>query len=127
MKTVGRHLLIEYYGCNPRVLNDLERIKDFMLQAATESGATVIESFFHRFSPLGVSGVVMIAESHFAIHTWPEHKYASADIFICGTKVDPWAAFHCLRTKLGAKEYDVREILRGEIARSQRRTSRRSC
>ena len=115
MKALGRHLLAEYHGCDPEILNDLGKIKERMLEAASRCGATVLESSFHYFSPHGVSGVVVIAESHLAIHTWPEYQYAAVDIFTCGTTVDPWAAFHYLKLSLGSKECSVREIIRGEI------------
>jgi S-adenosylmethionine decarboxylase proenzyme len=126
LKVLGRHLLVEYYGCDPEILNGLEKVKEHMLEAASQCGATVMESSFHYFSPHGVSGVVVIAESHLAIHTWPEYGYAAVDIFTCGTRVDPWAAFHHLKLSLGSKESSVREIMRGEIPYLEGRLSRRS-
>jgi S-adenosylmethionine decarboxylase proenzyme len=119
LKALGRHLLAEYHGCDPEILNSLEKLKERMLEAASRCGATVLESSFHYFSPHGVSGVVVIAESHLAIHTWPEYEYAAVDIFTCGTTVDPWAAFHHLKLSLGSKECSVREIIRGEIPLSR--------
>ncbi|HWP91532.1 MAG TPA: adenosylmethionine decarboxylase [Thermodesulfobacteriota bacterium] len=124
MKVLGRHLLVEYHGCDPEILNDLERVKKFMLEAASESGATVLDASFHYFTPQGVSGVVVIAESHLAIHTWPEYGYAAVDIFTCGNAVDPWKAFHYLRSTLGSKETSVNEIVRGELSHLQSRASR---
>lgn len=87
-----------------------------MLEAACGCGATVLEDSFHYFSPQGVSGVVVIAESHIAIHTWPEHEYAAVDIFTCGTTVDPWVAFRHLKESLDCEECMVREIARGEFS-----------
>ncbi len=124
MKVLGRHLLVEYHGCDPEILNDLERVKKFMLEAASESGATVLDASFHYFTPQGVSGVVVIAESHLAIHTWPEYGYAAVDIFTCGNTVDPWKAFHYLRSTLDSKETSVNEIVRGELSHLQSRASR---
>ena len=124
MKVLGRHLLVEYHGCDPEILNDLERVKKFMLEAASESGATVLDASFHYFTPQGVSGVVVIAESHLAIHTWPEYGYAAVDIFTCGNVVDPWKAFHYLRSTLDSKETSVNEIVRGELSHLQSRASR---
>ncbi len=126
MKALGRHLLAEYLGCDPEILNGLEIVKEHMLEAASRCGATVLGSSFHYFSPHGVSGVVVIAESHLAIHTWPEYGYAAVDIFTCGTMVDPWAAFHHIKLSLGCKESSVREIMRGEIIHLEGRLSRRS-
>jgi len=124
LKVLGRHLLVEYHRCDPKILNDLERVKKFMLEAASESGATVLDASFHYFTPQGVSGVVVIAESHLAIHTWPEYGYAAVDIFTCGNTVDPWKAFHYLRSTLDSKETSVNEIVRGELSHLQSRASR---
>ena len=70
MKALGRHVLTEFYGCKSKILDDLETIKTLMEQAALFSGATIIDSRFHRFNPFGISGVVIIAESHLAIHSF---------------------------------------------------------
>ncbi len=75
-----------------------------MRQAAEEAGATIVDSSFHRFLPHGISGVVVIAESHLAIHTWPEYGYAAIDLFTCGDEVNPWKAFEFLRIKFDAKK-----------------------
>lgn len=126
MIALGRHLLVEYHGCNPKIINDLEGLRELMLEAANRSGATVLEDSFHYFSPQGVSGIVVIAESHMAIHTWPEHEYAAVDIFTCGTTVDPWIAFRYLEQNLDSMECSVREIKRGEFSNLKSRIRRRS-
>ena len=84
MSALGRHLLVEYTGCDAAILADLGRITTAMLDAARASGATIVTHSFHHFSPHGVSGAVIIAESHLAIHTWPEHRFAAVDFFSCG-------------------------------------------
>ena len=89
MKALGKHLLLELNDCDPKLLNDIGLIREIMLAAANESGATVLGESFHQFSPQGVSGVILIAESHLSVHTWPEHGYAGADILTCGTRVKP--------------------------------------
>jgi spermidine synthase len=71
--SLGRHVIVEYYDCSPEILSDVIAIETAMVDAAKEAGATVINSTFHHFSPFGVSGVVVIQESHLAIHTWPEY------------------------------------------------------
>lgn len=86
--TLGQHVLVECYGCNRTILGDSEKVEEVLITAAKDSGATVIGHQFHRFSPQGVSGFVVIAESHFSIHTWPEHDYAAVDIFTCGETID---------------------------------------
>ena len=90
MRALGRHILVEFFGCEPQVMNDVAKIETAMVDAAAKAGATVINSTFHHFSPYGVSGVVVIQESHLAIHTWPEYGYAAVDLFTCGDSVDPW-------------------------------------
>lgn len=114
MKALGRHILVEYYDCDPVVLNDLEHIEASMKEAAVKSGSTVVDSIFQRFHPHGISGVVVIAESHLAIHTWPEHCYAAVDLFTCGENVDPWTAYRVLYEAFVAGDSQSREILRGE-------------
>ena len=113
MNALGRHLLVELQDCNREVLNDPSFLRDAMVTAAVECGAVVLGESFHRFSPQGVSGVVVIAESHLSIHTWPEHGYAAVDIFTCGTAVVPEKAAEVLVVKLASKNHSMREIQRG--------------
>ena len=113
MNALGRHLLIELQDCNREVLNDLNFLREAMISAAVNCGAVVLGDSFHRFSPQGVSGVVVIAESHLSIHTWPEFAYAAVDIFTCGTTVKPEKASETLVVKLEAKNHYSREIQRG--------------
>ena len=113
MNALGRHLLIELQDCNKEVLNDLGFIRDAVVGAAIDCGAIVMGESFHRFSPQGVSGVVIIAESHLFIHTWPECGYAAVDIFTCGDSVQPEKAAHKLISELGAKSHSILEIKRG--------------
>ncbi len=115
MFKLGKHYLVEYHSCDPAVLDDQSSIQNILLEAALKSGATVLEYSFHKFSPQGVSGVIVIAESHISIHTWPEYGYAAVDIFTCGTKVDPWIAYNIMKNLLSSEETMVREIDRGEI------------
>ena len=84
---LGRQLTLEYYECGAETLLDKSRVEEALLKAARDSGATIISSSFHQFEPQGVSGVVIIAESHFTIHAWPEHNYAAVDIFTCGDNI----------------------------------------
>jgi S-adenosylmethionine decarboxylase proenzyme len=84
-----------------------------LLAAVTRAGATPIHDMVHRFTPHGVTGVVVIAESHFAIHTWPEYGFAAVDLFTCGDTVDPWVAFEHLATALSAATHSVIEMRRG--------------
>ncbi len=113
MSALGRHILVEFYGCPMETLTDLEQIKQSMVAAALEAGAEVKETVFHQFSPQGVSGVVVISESHLAIHTWPEFGYAAVDVFTCGQTVDPWVSCNYLKKSFSAQNMSAREIERG--------------
>ena len=113
MQALGRQILIEFYDCQSEVLTDRDRIRQYMLEAARHAGATVISDTFHQFKPDGISGVVVIAESHISIHTWPEYRYAAVDVFTCGDSVDPWGVPHYLQEKLQAENVSSMEIKRG--------------
>lgn len=115
MKALGRHILVEFTNCNAAVLNDVSKIESSMIDAAKTAGATVINSTFHHFSPYGVSGVVVIQESHLAIHTWPEYRYAAVDLFTCGDSVDPWVSFEHLKQAFEAN-YSAIEMNRGSVS-----------
>jgi S-adenosylmethionine decarboxylase len=113
LNALGRHLLVELYECEKEVLDDLSSIREAMLKAARDCGAVVMGDSFHHFSPQGVSGVVVIAESHLSVHTWPEYAYAAVDIFTCGTAVDPQKAAVVLIEKLGSRNHSLTEMKRG--------------
>ena len=115
MNALGRHLLVELNDCNREALNDLDLIREVMIKAAVDCGAVVLGDSFHRFSPQGVSGVVVIAESHLSVHTWPEYSYAAADIFTCGTTVDPQIAAGVLIEGFGCRNPNLTEVQRGIV------------
>jgi len=115
LNALGRHLLVELHDCNREALNDLDLIRDVMVKAAIDCGAVVLGNSFHRFSPQGVSGVVVIAESHISIHTWPEYGYAAVDVFTCGTSVNPEIAAEVLIDRLGSKNHSLTEVPRGVL------------
>ena len=113
MNALGKHLLLELKDCNEEALNDLGFLRSTLVEAANDCGATVLGESFHPFNPHGVSGVVIIAESHLSVHTWPEYRYAAVDIFTCGDSVQPEKAAKVLIEKLGAKNHSLIEIQRG--------------
>jgi len=113
LNALGKHLLLELKDCDRELLNDLSFLQSILPEAASEAGATVLGNSFHQFEPQGVSGVVIIAESHLFIHTWPECGYAAIDIFTCGDSVKPGKAARILVEKLGAKNHSILEIQRG--------------
>jgi S-adenosylmethionine decarboxylase len=104
---LGRQLTIEYYDCKSTALLEKNRVENVLLMAAKDSGATIISSSFHEFKPQGISGVVIIAESHFTIHAWPEHDYAAVDIFTCGDNIDLEIAIDSMKKGFGSKNVVV--------------------
>lgn len=113
--SLGKQILVEYYNCSVEVLNDATLLENNMVEAAKEAGSTVINSNFHHFSPFGASGVVVIQESHLAIHTWPEYGYAAVDIFTCGEMVDPWVSYQILKKAFEAEHGSALEMNRGQL------------
>ncbi|MCG3198926.1 MAG: adenosylmethionine decarboxylase [Candidatus Omnitrophica bacterium] len=113
MVSLGKHWIIECYECNPHVINSPERLEEIFLEAAQKAGATIVGSHFHSFEPQGVSGVVVIAESHFSVHSWPEHRYAAVDVFTCGESIDVDRAMEVFRDRLETEEV----ILAGDLNR----------
>jgi spermidine synthase len=111
---LGNHILVEFMNCDPHIMNDVAGIERDMVAAAQKAGATVINSTFHHFSPWGVSGVVVIQESHLAIHTWPEYGYAAVDLFTCG-EMDAWISFDHLKDCFKSQSYSAIEMKRGSV------------
>ncbi|MGL5232918.1 MAG: adenosylmethionine decarboxylase [Fusobacteriaceae bacterium] len=115
LETLGRHILVEFYNCNEDIMRDPVLVEKFMNEAARRADATIVNSVFHHFNPYGVSGAVIISESHLAIHTWPEYGYAAVDVFTCGDKINPWVAFDYLETVFEADRSESFEIPRGMV------------
>jgi len=115
LKALGSHVLAELFDCDQTILNDAESVEMHMKSAAKVCGATIVNSVFHTFNPHGVSGVVVIAESHLAIHTWPEYSFAAIDVFTCGHSIDPWLAISQLKKYFKAKSIKALELKRGEL------------
>ena len=111
---LSKHLLVDLYGCSADLLNDVTALETVMIEAAQRAGATVINSMFHHFSPFGVSGVVVIQESHLTIHTWPEQGFAAIDLFTCGTQTKPRRALIHLKRALQSTRVEVRQFRRGQ-------------
>ena len=116
MDALGAHLLLELKDCDSELLNDLDCVREVILQAAAESGATVVGKTFHKFEPIGVTGIVAIAESHIGIHTWPEYSFAAADIFTCGEALRPYRAAELIIQGLRCAEPSITEVKRGMVA-----------
>ena len=113
MNALGRHLLLELFDCDLEAINNLEAVKQTLVEAARRAQATIVDVVFHEFNPFGISGVVVIAESHLSIHTWPEYRYAAVDIFSCGDTLQPDVAASYLVEQFGAERTSMVEMQRG--------------
>ena len=113
MQILGKHLIVEYAGCDRSILDNLEALEKSLCEAVRKAGATIVNATFHRYNPQGVSGVVVIAESHMSIHTWPEYGYAAVDFFTCGEECNPTLAHEFMVKALGSDNFSVKEMPRG--------------
>ena len=120
MKALGKHLLLELNDVDRDLLNDLPAIRDILIAAAHEAGVTILHESFHQFSPQGVSGVLVIAESHISIHTWPEHGYAAVDIFTCGAAVFPEKAAEYIIDHMNPTTHNIVLMHRGMVKVGQK-------
>lgn len=112
---LGHHTLIELHGCDDAKLRDVTSLRALMLEAVRRSGGTYVTDIFHHFSPHGVSGVIVIAESHVTIHTWPEHGYAAADVFTCGGSFLHEVFVGMMSRGLNAQRAETRTLERGRM------------
>lgn len=113
MKIVGRHLIVEFWGCQN--LDDPAGCEKALREAVAKAGATLIDVKVHHFNPHGVTGIAIIAESHISVHTWPELDYAAVDIFTCGETADPLAAVEVLQQQFQPRHTQMLEIHRGVL------------
>lgn len=113
MDTMGRHVIAELWQCNVNKLNNIDILEQVFVEAALKSGAEIREVTFHKFAPIGISGVVIISESHLTVHSFPEHGYASIDVYTCGNMIDPHKAVQYIITMLEANRVEKLEIPRG--------------
>ena len=108
---VGQQMVCEFWGA--RNLDSIEVTERALREAVRLSGATLVEIFVHRFSPHGISGIAVIAESHLAVHTWPEMGYCAADFFTCGNTVDMDIIVATLKDAYEAEYANVQTLPRG--------------
>ena len=113
MEYLANHQIVEFNGCEEAKIDNSDFVRKIFLEAAKLGSATIVSECFHEFSPYGITGVLVIAESHISIHTWPEHKYAAVDIFSCGNKVDYNKIIDYLKDKLKCKNFSSTSINRG--------------
>ena len=119
MKKLGTQLIVELYDCDREALNSTDVVGEIMLRAAAAAKTTVVGHSFHKFSPRGVTGVVLIKESHIAVHTWPEYGYCAVDIFTCGQLTDGNAAIEVIREAFNSGRHVVMEVRRGLLERGE--------
>ncbi len=112
---LGVHYLIDFYDCDENYLISVSKIKDLMINAGEIGNFNVVKSCFHQFKPYGVSGVLVLKESHFTIHTWPEHQYATVDIFLCDTSLNVDKVVEYLCEILSTDNYKIKKINRGVL------------
>src|SRR5215468_1749931 len=112
----GSQVILDLYECETSHLDDLPWVEATLTNAARVAGATIVQTVFHKFAPWGISGVVVISESHLAIHIWPENRYAAIDIFTCGESVRMDVASAFLEREFRAKHAVQRRFTRGERA-----------
>lgn len=113
MNALGTQLVLELKECDQSLLDDLTYVRATLIRASEAVGATIVGESFHKFSPLGVTGVLSIAESHICIHTWPEYSYAAVDVFTCGDGFDPNIAAQVLVEGFQSKAPSQTELKRG--------------
>lgn len=124
MDALGRHLMIELWDCGSGI-NRPSVVEAAIREGVREIGATLLNLSIHTFSPQGVTGVATLAESHFALHSWPEHGYLAADVFTCGDRVNPHALVDVLKKWFEPGSVDVKEVERGRPPSPSEDSSRR--
>ena len=115
MKSLGKHILLEFFDCNAEILNSKKQVGNILRQAAEVAQAHIVGDFFHEFSPHGISGILVISESHFSIHTWPEYSYAAVDLFSCGDSLNMKEAVDYIKESLKAQKTSILEVKRGVL------------
>jgi S-adenosylmethionine decarboxylase len=118
---------VELRDCNPDTLKDLSKVKEALVSAAKEAKATIIDVSFHEFNPFGISGMVVIAESHLSIHTWTEYGYAAVDIFTCGDTIQPEVAAQYLIAQFESRNPSLVEMKRGILSHKNEKLPHKVC
>jgi len=102
---VGRHIIAELYGVRPELISREEVVRSIVEEVVDKAGLTKVGSVYKQFNPHGVTGIVLIAESHISVHTWPEYKLVNLDIFTCGDKGKVEKAFKLFLEKFQPESY----------------------
>ena len=115
MKSLSKHILLELFDCNAKILNSKEKVSYILRRSAEIAKANIVGDFFHQFNPHGISGILVISESHFSIHTWPEYNYAAVDLFTCGDSLNTKGAIDFLKQSFQAQKTTILELKRGVL------------
>ena len=113
MKAIGRHLILEMWGCQN--LNSVETAEQSLREMVVALDVHLLDLRVYPFSPVGVTGIAIVSESHLVIHTWPEHGYAAVDLFTCGARRRPEAAVPVLQKHFQPERIQVMEMIRGQL------------
>jgi S-adenosylmethionine decarboxylase len=119
--------LVELRDSNPDILKSVQKVQDAMVAAAQHAAASIVDVSFHEFNPFGVSGMVIIAESHLSIHTWPEYGYAAVDIFTCGDVIKPEEAAVFLIERFQSRSPSIVEMKRGILSPAENKRLPHKC
>lgn len=112
-KAKGHHYIVEASGCDPKIISSVEKVQQILVKTAEVAGAQVWSISVSRFPPNGVSGVIVISESHISTHTWPEYGYGALDFYTCGNSIDPEKGLTYAVEAFGASTSHITEITRG--------------
>ena len=115
LASLGRHVILELWGCCKATIDNVNAVKEILVKATEITKANLVDVMCHRFSPYGVTGVAILAESHISVHTWPEYGYAAVDIFICSNAINPQNAASYIAQAFHAKETSIAELKRGNF------------
>ena len=110
---LGKHLIAEFWGV--KIEEDMAKIEKILTEAARRTGSMPLEVVSHKFSPQGFSAVILLAESHIALHYWPEEEYLAVDIFTCGKRTDPQKGLEYLKEQFQPKKIEIQKISRGKL------------
>lgn len=125
MEHLGKHLIIECWGCNDGI-NDADLMRTVMIEAVQAANATLLDINVHTFSPHGVTGVAVLSESHLSVHSWPEYGYLAADVCTCGETPEPMAAVEVLRQYFQPHVVELQDLQRGINPLTSKRPKRRN-
>lgn len=112
-KYAGIHLLAEFWG--GKIVENPKQFEKILIEAAKKARNTPLEVAIHKFQPQGITGIVLLAESHLSIHSWPEWSYLAIDVFTCGIKAKPYQTLNYLRKTFQPKRVKIKEIKRGKL------------